>query len=1240
MIPSTTNKLLVASDWTKIYQSFRNSEFKSYDFETLRRTMIAYLRENYPEEFNDYIDSSEYIALIDLIAYLGQNLSFRVDLNARENFIETAARRESILRLARLINYNPKRNVPANGLLKITSISTTENIIDVNGINLANSIVGWNDPSNSNWYQQFITILNAAFAKPSYFGKPFFKKIINGISTEQYRLATSTTDVPIFSFIKNIGGTQMNFELVSANFSDKNYIHEEPPLPANQFGIIFQNDNQGSGSQNTGFFVHFRQGVLGASNFSVVSPVPNELIGVNVADINDTDVWLWQMSADNSTHQTLWTKVPSVTGNNIIYNSLDKNERNIYAVLSRENDQIDLSFADGSFGNLPNGPFRLYYRQSNGLSYTIKPEQMNNISVSIPYFNKSGQSHALTIILSLQYTVTNSTSAESNENIKLKAPQAYYTQNRMVTAEDYNIAPITIDADILKVKSINRLSSGISKYFELNDITGKYSNTNIFADDGILYKEDNEYNFDFSFDNRNEVFSILKTQVEPIVYSPAFKSFYLYHYPRITLSNTNSLYWSQTNKTTNQSRGYFYTDSGPQSIGSFSSGNFTFLSPGALVKIEPPPGKYFNAEGKVTDIRVNSILDYKWTQVVGVTGDGANNGKGNLDDGTGPVILTGNIENSCVITNIIPKFKNIWSSALELEIVNLILAKRNFGISFDELTRDWYIIDDVNLDLINPFSLSLQKDVTNGNKDSSWMVSFEWLGKKFKVRYRTTNYIFESEQKTAFYVDKSKNNYDFTNDTVIKDCINVLSINDNINPPTTVIGTSTIYTTAEVQTGNSIIIKTISGTVASGNNTVILADNLAPSVTKDYIAIHPSIDNGLSTIQSVNDTNVVLTNLTIDSIDDGNFITFVPTSITSSIALTTTTSFTFSSNEVEKEFSLIKDYKWQIDSAVIEQDGYVEPKKVLISFFDFNDDGQIDDPDSFTNIIQSDVLTSEGYKNKFVYFQRSTDGLRYNLYNDNILAVPYESLVDTPIENQLYYFYKDDVIKLYKAPNFVYQSDLFAREGRANLKFHYIHNSSTERRIDPSKTNIIDVYLLTRNYDNDYRNWLAFGTGNEPLSPTTQSLEENYSYLLEPIKSISDEIIFHPAKYKVLFGEKASPPLQAIFKAVRNPTRTISISDVQTRILTAIEDFFKVDNWTFGQTFNFGELATYVMNIMSPDINNFVIVPKMDNGFGNLFQITCLSDEIFVNGATINDIQVIDNLTATELKTTYIATSS
>ena len=119
----------------------RNADFQAYDYETLRKAMIDYLRIYYPEDFNDFIESSEYIALIDTIAFLGQSLAFRADLNARENYIDTAERRDSILRLARLISYSSKRNQNASGFLKFESVSTTESITDSEGINLANRVI-------------------------------------------------------------------------------------------------------------------------------------------------------------------------------------------------------------------------------------------------------------------------------------------------------------------------------------------------------------------------------------------------------------------------------------------------------------------------------------------------------------------------------------------------------------------------------------------------------------------------------------------------------------------------------------------------------------------------------------------------------------------------------------------------------------------------------------------------------------------------------------------------------------------------------------------------------------------------------------------------------------------------------------------------------------------------------------------------------------------------------------------
>ena len=1125
------NSLLVNEDWSKIYRSFTDANFSSYDFPTIRRTMINYLRKNYPEDFNDYIESSEYLALIDVIAFLGQSLSFRVDLNARENFIETAQRKESVLRLARLVGYNNKRNICAGGLLKITGIQTTQNLSDSSGVPLRNRFILWNDDANVNWLEQTLTIMNSAFRGTTTYGKPNSSDIVGGIQTDLYSINSSNNDVPTFNFTKGINGANTKFNIVSA-YLKNGEITEQTPLPGNSLGILYRNDKRGNSSENTGFFLHFKQGELFTSNFSINDPTANEVINLNTNNINNTDVWLWQLDQDGSFVKT-WTKLDSTVGSNAVYNSISADNRSIYSVISRDNDQISLNFADGSFGDLPTGNFKVYYRVSNGLSYSIRPADMQNIVVQIPYVSKGGQQNTLTVQCALQTTVTNASSTESLASIRRNAPQAYYTQNRMVTGEDYNTLPLTSSPQIVKAKAVNRASSGISRQYEIKDPTGKYSSTNIIADDGILYKNDYETDFTFTFSTRNDILGVLRNRVEPIISGIGTKSFYYDKFPRIVTSGLN-IDWIQSTTTSTGTTGYFRNtvNGAPITVGAFTGNNFRFIATDSMIKFVPPSGRYFLPNGGLTTTKTKTTRDYIWVKVLNVVGDGSNGGLGALDDGTGPIILSEKIPSLATPSEIVPSIVTDLPSDIETEIVDLAFNFKNFGIRYDQSTLTWKIIANANINTVDPFSLDRQGDLSGTKSDKSWFILFETDGETYTVTYRGLDYRFESENLVQFYVDARGKTYDPKTGLVIKDQIKILKVNE---------------------------------------------------------------DPVLDTI-------------------------------------------------------LTKDYQWEITNAVRNPDGYEDINRVEVNLYDSDDDGMIDDPDSFINLVAPESTDVRGYKDKFVFFQNIVVGdLTVAQKVDASNFVIFDSETSIPAlsdysNGQLFYFYgsTENVVKSYNSTTGALdlENTYFAKPGRDSLRFQYIHNAENDRRLDPSKTNIIDLYVLTENYDNLYRNWIRNG-GTKPEAPSSEQLRNQFGLELEKVKSISDTLIFHTVKYRPLFGITADTDLQAQFKIVRSPQSVISDNQLKSGVISVINNFFDVRNWDFGDTFYFTELAAFIHNNLAPDLANIVIVPRSNSqSFGSLFQIISKSDEIFISSATVDNVEIIDSVTAANLQASGNVVSS
>ena len=88
--------------------------------------------------------------------------------------------------------------------------------------------------------------------------------------------------------------------------------------------------------------------------------------------------------------------------------------------------------------------------------------------------------------------------------------------------------------------------------------------------------------------------------------------------------------------------------------------------------------------------------------------------------------------------------------------------------------------------------------------------------------------------------------------------------------------------------------------------------------------------------------------------------------------------------------------------------------------------------------------------------------------------------------------------------------------------FQYRHNAKDSRRIDPASSNLIDCYILSRSYDEAYRNYITDYTGKlaEPDQVDSVTLNNTYNELMN-LKMISDEMILNSGIYKPLFGAKA-----------------------------------------------------------------------------------------------------------------------
>jgi hypothetical protein len=485
------------------------------------------------------------------------------------------------------------------------------------------------------------------------------------------------------------------------------------------------------------------------------------------------------------------------------------------------------------------------------------------------------------------------------------------------------------------------------------------------------------------------------------------------------------------------------------------------------------------------------------------------------------------VPTGAIATQVIPLFVNTFSTSVRQTIVNQISLKANFGLGYNNLTSEWYVITAPNLDVGAPFSLAYAQNTTNANLDASWLIQCTYDGSQYTVVSRSLNYYFGSVIEVRFFFYSDQAIYDSRTGTVISDYVKILKTNSQPN------------TNFPLQTNTSL--KIIAQPVLS--------------------------------------------------------------------------------------------------------DGLVDDYQVLVSYQDINVDQIPDNPDFFDDIVSPNVNPSQ----KLVFFQQQVDFdnlERYVLVENGVVDSDWPTLAAIElnkaeyVSGQVFYAYQEGTFYLLSmtlqgVKVLTQVNNWIARVGRQDLYFQYRHNSGLTSLIDPGSTNIIDLYIVTNEYYIAYQKWIqdTTNTVTQPLPPTIDDLTTAYAGL-QQYKMISDNMILNSVEFLPLFGTKAPEALRATIKVIPAANTVASYNQIRNLVLSTMNAYFDIANWNFGDTFYFSELAAYIHSQIGTYVASVVLVPlNPQKSFGDLYEIQCAPYQIFVNGATVNDIEVITSLTSTNLQT-------
>lgn len=417
-------------------------DYSARDFTSIRAALIDHVKLNFPNDWQDYTESNLGICILELVAYVGDQLSFYLDRVSNEMFLPTVTQRQNAINLAALVGYVPRTTAAGSAPIRITLVSQSDATVipaytifsDKNGepweflvnieipagrtdtkdIEVIGEVLGAGDGTTTTY--SFLTD-NANLVK----GSVQLSFTINAVLYTTTVKSDGTVTVPF-------GGSgtldhetgQVNL-LFKTGFEPDSSTNITITYDWNQKITAFQGKTRLE--QFTSDATSQQQFILSSTPVLISPRVESEVISPNP---NRFEVWVGDPGSPfgNATG-TKWTRVDSLV-------SAGPTEQ-VYSVKFDDQDRAIIEFGDNLAGAIPpSGTINVIYRTGGGTK--------GNIAVGFIDTTVTGQAGLLAVTTTITNFEKGSGGAEreSLDEIRVNTPAFLRTNDTATTEQDYD----------------------------------------------------------------------------------------------------------------------------------------------------------------------------------------------------------------------------------------------------------------------------------------------------------------------------------------------------------------------------------------------------------------------------------------------------------------------------------------------------------------------------------------------------------------------------------------------------------------------------------------------------------------------------------------------------------------------------------------------------------------------------------------------------------------------------------